>query len=261
MDTIERIIGHNAPPPDLIIGEALRDKLRDDHLALLRRRDELLAAADRIPLCTDEDAARKISDFVKQLTACAKAADAARVGVKEPYLEGGRVVDGWFKSIIDPLAAIKKNTEAKLTIYLRAKEAEERRRREDIERAAREQAERARKAAEDAARAMRDQQGLDTAVAAETASRAAEADAIKAEQAASVKAAEISQVRGEFGALSLLRTTWTFAAIDRATLDLEALRSHLPMDGIERAVRNFIKAGGRELRGTRIYETTGAVVR
>ena len=32
------------------------------------------------------------------------------------------------------------------------------------------------------------------------------------------------------------------------------------LDGIEKAVRSYIKAGGRELRGTRIFETTSAVV-
>ena len=54
---------------------------------------------------------------------------------------------------------------------------------------------------------------------------------------------------------------WVFDEIDRASLDLEALRFHIPADGLEKAVRSFIKAGGRELRGTRIFETTAATVR
>jgi hypothetical protein len=52
-----------------------------------------------------------------------------------------------------------------------------------------------------------------------------------------------------------------FDEIDREEIDLEVLRFHIPADGLEKAVRSFIKAGGRELRGTRIYETTAAVVR
>ena len=52
-----------------------------------------------------------------------------------------------------------------------------------------------------------------------------------------------------------------FDEIDRASLDLEALRVHIPADGLETAVRSFLKAGGRELRGTRIFETTVATVR
>lgn len=261
MSFAEDLRGHNAPPPDLLTGEALRSKLLDEHDALLRRRDELLAAEARIPAIDSEDAARKVSDYIKQITAAAKAADTARVGVKEPYLEGGRGVDGFFKAITDPLATVKRNVETKLTAYLRAKEAEERRRREQIEREAREQAEAARRAAEAAEKAARDSATLETAIAAEDARKVAEADLVKAEKSAEVKPAELSRVRGEYGAVSSLRTSWVFDEIDRATLDLEALRQHLPSDGLEKAVRSFIKAGGRELRGTRIFETTDAVVR
>ena len=89
----------------------------------------------------------------------------------------------------------------------------------------------------------------------------ASADLVKAAQAAAVKPAELSRTRGDYGAVSSLRTQWVFDEIDRASLDLEALRFHIPADGLEKAVRSFIKAGGRELRGTRIFETTVATVR
>ncbi len=71
----------------------------------------------------------------------------------------------------------------------------------------------------------------------------------------------MSRTRGEYGSMSSLRTSWVFDEIDRATLDLEALRPYLPTDGLDKAVRAFIKAGGRELKGTNIFETTAAVVR
>ena len=261
MSLAEDLRGHNAPPPDLLTGDALRAKLQADHDALLKRRDELLAAEARIPAIDNEDAARKVSDFIKQITAAAKSADTARVGAKEPYLEGGRGVDGFFKAISDPLSDLKRKVERKLTDYLRAKEAEERRRREQEEREARERAEQARREAEAAAQAMRDAASLDEAVQAEKAAAAAQADAIKAEAAATAKPAELSRVRGEYGAVSSLRTSWVFDGIDRDALDLEALRQHLPIAGLETAIRSFIRAGGRELRGTRIYETTDAVVR
>ena len=261
MSLAEDLCGHNAPPPDLLTGDALRAKLLDEHAALLRRRDELLAAEARIPAIDDEDTARKVSDYIKQLAAAAKAADAARVGAKEPYLDGGRGVDGFFKAVTDPLATVKRNVETKLTAYLRAKEAQERARREAAAREAEEQAEAARKAAGEAMARLIDDRSLAAAIAAETATAQAEADAVKAEQAAAVKAADLSRVRGEFGAVSSLRTTWVFDAIDRERIDLEALRHHLATDSLEKAVRSFIKAGGRELRGTRIFETTDAVVR
>jgi hypothetical protein len=108
---------------------------------------------------------------------------------------------------------------------------------------------------------MRDQASLDAAVQAEQAAETARADLARAEQAATVKAAELSQTRGEYGSLSSLRTVWTFDGLDRDGIDLEALRQHFPSDGLEKAVRAFIKAGGRDLRGVRIFEATTAVVR
>jgi hypothetical protein len=261
MSLAEDLRGHNSPPPDLLTGDALRAKLQAENEALLRRRDELLAAEARIPAINDEDAARKVSDFIKQITAASKSADGARVAAKEPYLEGGRGIDGFFKAISDPLTDLKKKVERRLTDYLRAKEAEERERRQREEREARERAEQARREAEAAAQAMRDAASLDEAVQAEKAADAAAADAVKAEVAATAKPAELSRVRGEYGAVSSLRTEWVFEGVDRATIDLEALRPYLPVDGIEKAIRSFIRAGGRELRGTRIYETTNAVVR
>lgn len=260
-DALAELLGDNRPPPDLLTGEPLREQLRDENMALLKRRDELLAAAERIPEIGDDSTAGRVSDFLKQLTALAKAADGKRVDHKEPFLEGGRTVDGFFKAITDPVDRTKKAIEKRLTDYLRAKADAERREREAEARRQREEAERLRLEAEAREAAARDQQSLDRAIDAETKADTAAADAREAEKAAEVKAAELSRTRGEYGAVASLRTTWTFDEIDRARLDLEALRQHLPSDALEKAVRSFIRAGGRELAGTRIYETTSATVR
>lgn len=255
------LLRHNNPPADLLVGETLREKLRDENADLLRRRDELLEAAQRVPQIDTDDTAGKVTDFVKQLTALAKTAETRRTDTKEPYLEGGRNIDGFFKAITDPLTKAKDTVQRQLTVYLREKEAAARRQREEQERLAREAAERARIEAEEKARAIADAAGLDEAIEAEKAAEIAAADLAKAEQAAEAKAAELSRTRGEYGSMSSLRTEWVFDAIDRSTIDLEALRPYLPADGLEKAVRAFIRAGGRELRGTTIYEKTAAVVR
>lgn len=260
-DVLAERLGHNAPPPDLLVGEALRERLRDEYPDLIRRKDDLLAAANRMPDVTDGEIAGKVSDFIVQLKACAKAADTARVGEKEPYLEGGRAVDGFFKSIISPLEEVEKKVKHSLTIYHREKEAEERRRRMEAERIAREEAEAKRLEAEAAAKALRDQQSLDDAIAADKAAKLAEADAVKAAQAAQAKPADLSRIRGEYGAVSSLRTDWVFDGLDRHQIDLEALRHHFTTAAVEAAIRAFIKAGGRQLPGVRIYETTTANVR
>lgn len=254
-------LGDNNPPADLLLGDALREKLQDENQDILDRCEELLNAANRIPPITDDDVAGKVGDFIKQLTALNKTAETRRTGAKEPYLEGGRNIDGFFKSITDPVLKLKTNVERTLTIYAREKADRERRERMEQERLAREAAEAARKAAEEAARAAADAAALDRAIEAEKAAETAQADLVKAERAADAKAAEMSRTRGEYGSMSSLRTSWVFDEIDRATLDLEALRPYLPVDGLEKAVRAFIKSGGRELRGTTIYETTNAVVR
>lgn len=38
-------------------------------------------------------------------------------------------------------------------------------------------------------------------------------------------------------------------------------QQHLPHAALHQAVRSYIKAGGRDLRGVRIFEDTTAVVR
>lgn len=252
---------HNNPPADLLTGDALREKLLAEHAALLERRDELLAAAERVPPITDDDVAGKVSDYIKQLTALTKTAETHRTSTKEPYLEGGRNVDGFFKTITDPVAKTKDAVQKKLTVYLREKEELARQARLAEERAAREAAERARREAEDKARAAADAAALDAAIEAEKQAEMAAADLAKAAAAAEVKAAELSRTRGEYGSMASLRTQWVFDEIDRTTIDLEALRPYLPTESLNTAVRAFIKAGGRELRGTRIYETTVAAVR
>ena len=73
--------GHNAPPTD---AEALRASLAEDHADILRRRDELAAAAARAPTSvTDEETAGKVADFAKQLAACTKDAEGRRIKAKE----------------------------------------------------------------------------------------------------------------------------------------------------------------------------------
>lgn len=253
--------GSNHPPRDLLTGDALREKLTDDNLALLSRRDELLAAADRVPDIADEETASKVSDFIKQLMALHKTSETARVGTKEPYLEGGRGVDGFFKAITDPVAKAKAAVERKLTQYLRDKADRERREREEQARLAREEQDRRDREAREAAAKIKSEQDLADAIERERLAKVAEADTTKAENAAAAKPAELSRTRGEYGSVSSLRTSWTFRDLDRAQLDLEMLRQHIPADGLEKAVRSFIRAGGRSLAGVVIFETTDAVVR
>lgn len=258
MEQTAPTIGDNRPPET----PPIRDRLAEDYDTLTKRRDELLAAADRAPaVIEDEDTAGKVTDFVKQLAAAHKAAETHRVGEKEFFLDGGRQVDGFFKTITEPLAKAKKAVEARLTTYQRAKAAEERRRRVEEEYTARVEADRLARETARREQEVRDAETLEDAIAAEDAAVIAKAAAEQAHKAAQAPAADLSRSRGDYGGVASLRTFWSFRDLDRAELELEPLRQHLPQDSLDKAVRSFVKAGGRKLRGVEIFEDSATVVR
>lgn len=251
-------MGHNLGDPAV----ALQSDLAERYGATMTRAQDLLDAAMRVPdVIGDDETAGKVGDFIKQVMACMKNAEAARVKEKEPHLASGRTVDAWFKKITDQLDGTKRGIEKRLTVWLREKEAAERAAREEAARIEREAAEAARREAMAAEQAIKDAASMDEAIAAEERRKKAQADADKAAREAEAKAAELSRNRGDMGSVSSLRTFWDFADLDRMTLALEPLRSHLPADALEKAVRSYIKAGGRELRGVRIFQNTTAAVR
>lgn len=255
-------IGDNRPPPDLLVGEALRERLREETAELIKRREYLREFVDKVPaVIENDDVCGRLNDFLKSITAMTKAAEGTRVAAKEPYLEGGRTVDGFFKKeFLDIGANWYGKLKPRLDAYLREKAARERREREEKERLAREEADRLRREAAEREQAARDEATLKAAVEAEARAKAAEADAIRAGQDARAKPADLSRTRGELGGVSSLVPQWAFDELDRETLDLEALRAHIPRDGLEKAVRSFIKAGGRELRGVKIFKIETARV-
>jgi len=254
---MDSLIGHNSGDA----AQQIRENLDTKHADILRRKAELLEACDRAPVTiNDDDTAGKVGDFVKQIAACIKTADGARVTEKEPFLAGGRTVDGYFKGITDPLDKAKTVVQGRITDYLRRKADAERRQREEAARIEREEAERKRKEAEAAAAALQDQQSLDSAIVAEQIAKQAAADAAAADKAANANAAELSRTRGDYGSVASLVTFWDFKDLDRDRIDLQALRHHLPADAIEKAVRSFIKSGGRTLPGVTIFENTKARV-
>ena len=258
-DTPIDAIGDNLPPAD---ADPLRERLAETHADLETRKDDLLEGATHVPMVVkDEETAGKVADYIKQIAACMKNSESHRKKEKEEYLELGRQVDGFFKKIYEPLGKAKKEIERRLTLYQREVEAEERRVRQKAELAAREEAERAVRAAEEAAAAIEKEDDLEKAVEAEERAKTARADAEKAKMAAEVKAAELTRTRGDYGGVASLRTRWTGHLTARSDVDLEKLRQHLSEEALSKAIRSYVKAGGRELAGARIYEDTSTVVR
>ena len=250
---------------------ALKAEIDEAIDSFASRRDDLLAGVARMPeTITDEDTNNKASDTVRMIAACIKNAEAERVARKEPFRLAGSLIDAVFDTIITPLGSAKGRDPAgsaryivngKKTDFEREKEAAERRRREAIAAAERAEAQRlAREAAEREA-AARSEDDLNAAITAEQLARQQAADAEAARRAAEAQPAELSRSRSDMGAVSSLRRWWDHKDLDRATLDLETLRDHLPIEALEQAVRSYIRAGGRKLRGVVIFENTASQTR
>ncbi len=249
-------IGDNNPPEEI---ELLREKLKDTHGPLLERGAELVAMKDRLPAsCDDEDTAAKLADAIKACTAYTKNADAARVAAKEPFLLSGRVVDGFFKGLSDPVDRVKQAAGALLTAFQRRVADEERRRREAIaaeERRLAQEAARAASAAKKAGDEAEFKRLRDEA-------NAAKALAQVAKEEATVKAAELTRNRSTIGSVASLRTTWEFEVVDKDVVPRLYLRAD------EGSIRAAIKANttkdgkcALKIDGVRIFEKQESVVR
>lgn len=118
--------GNNEPPTD---AEILRQKLEEDHAALLAHKDKLLEMADRLPAaCEDADWSAKLSDAIKACGAYIKNSEAARLAANEPFRALIRTVDGFFKAESDKVDALKTRMNDMLTVYQRAEKDKEQRR-------------------------------------------------------------------------------------------------------------------------------------
>lgn len=249
------LIGDNVPPEKV---DPLLVRLRDDHADLIERRDELLGGIGRTPdVIVDEETAGTMADFVNiQIAGFLKNAKAVHGNEKSPFLSAGRTVDSFLHTLIDDIEKGKARLNVIRKKFADEKAAKERRRLEEEARVAREEAARLeREAAEQAAAITRDAD-LAAAVEAEEKAEQAKLDAEKAAKEAAAKPAVLGRSRGEYGGMTSLKQFWDFADLDRDVLDLEALREHLPLEALEKAIRSFIKAGGREIDGARIFENT-----
>jgi hypothetical protein len=249
-------IGHNlgaVPTP-----EAIAEYLADAYQADTQRADDLLEAFTRVPAeISNDEMNKRAADFSKKISAHIKVLESDHKGEKQPYLDGGRAVDGFFKTKADSLTVIKKEVEKRQTVFANKKAAEERRRREDEARFAREAAEREAQAALERAAAL----PADAADAVLEDAIAAQDQADDLAEAALATPAELSRTRTDLGVVSSLRTTWKGEIRSRDDLDLDKLRPYIPLDALERAVNAFVKAGGRDLKGAAIFEDSKVVNR
>lgn len=245
------VIGHNAPPP-------LAEILAERYAEALADVDQVASRASALPKTVTSDAdLGRVGDVVKDARKLAKGLDASRKVEVEPHLTAQRETNAFFAVATDRLEKISKTLEARATDYQRAKAAEERRRRDEEARKAREEQDRQREIAQRAAEAGRQ------ATVAKAESRAEEAAerAAQAETASKASAADLTRTRSSTGTVATTRTTWDFEIVDLAAVPLDAIRPYLPRADIEKALRGYVKMGGRQLAGVRIFENETAAFR
>lgn len=246
-------IGHNAPPP-------LKEILAENYAHLQREVEELAKRAYLAPktVKTDEEL-DAIGVLVKDARAVAKRVDTARKAEKEPHLQAGRDVDGFFKAIEERLNSMATRLGDRATEYQRAKAAEARRKAEEEARKLREKEEAERRKAEEAAAKGRERTADKAEFKADTlADKAAEA-----ERQAESTAADLTRTRGASGTLATAKTETKIKIVDLKAVDLEAIRPYLHSDVIQKAANAWLKfnPGQPAPSGFEVYEDVKAVFR
>lgn len=247
-------IGHNKGPEWLPIGKELELLLRKAHKKAMDRAQELIDAAP-ITAVDNTQQLKKATERVRQLQGSLTELDGQRKAEKEPYRLGGAQVDGFFNEAAEELALLKMGAErlmnaynTKVTNAARAKAAADLRAKQVAEQlaakvaadklakaeAAKAKARGAKTIAKAAERVVEAEQAMD-------AHEETKADVTRAQRQLAAPAADLTRQRSA-NAVQSQQEFVDFRDIDRKTVDLEKLRSFLPLASIESAVRAYVAA-------------------
>lgn len=258
-------IGHNRPD---YAGD-LQTRLPMDYQHFLDTVAEHEAKALDLPetVESDEDD-KRVSDFIAQMRTTYKSVEATRVDEKEAFLKAERAVDGFFQPALGRIKTLADRLTRRVTEYKNAKAAAERRAREEAARVEREKADKLRREQEEAERRAEEATRADRAAAHNRKADDKAFEAQKHEQKADelrtmaeAPAADLARTRSDKGTLSTLATQWVGVIDDYQAIPLEQLRQYISTKEIDRAVSAFVRAGGRQLPGVRIYEESKARIR
>lgn len=243
------------------VAEEARRKAEEDAANARRKAEEDRIAAEKAAAEARAKAEAEAAAIRKKAEdeAAAARADADRIRAESAAKEE----EGRRAQQAAERAAKEKEAEAARIAKLAERAAQEReeaaeRTRKEAERAAR-QVER--EAEERALQAQRDVKAA-TREANKTLDEAVRADkyADKLERKADASLADLSRTRGDHS-VSSISTHWQGEVVDRASLNLETLRPFLPLDALNQAVNAYVRAGGRQLAGARIWEEIKSQVR
>lgn len=109
---------HNAPPDEeQILVENLSERYGD----LIERAKLLVEAAARVPPEVDADNAGLVADFARQLKLHYDELEKARKAEKEPHVKNGRLVDGFFGAVTEPLETARAEVAKRLLKHLNSR--------------------------------------------------------------------------------------------------------------------------------------------
>lgn len=261
MDTA--MLGHNQPPAD---ADPLRDRLTENHAGLTKSCDDIVFEATLVDdEIKDAPTAATVTALIARIMDQADLVDEKFKVEKDPYLKGGRTVDGWFNVLRDKLKPLKSTLQRRLDAYQAQKEAEELAARLEAEHMAREQAGASAKEAETAIETLAETGDLGAAIQAEEATHTAAHIADLAHAAVTAKPAEMSRIVSGTGATASRKTFWDIKELDRAIFDLEAVRSYIPTEAMEKAAKAYIKAAGKDdpkpIKGVTFFKNSTSQVR
>jgi len=223
--------GRNAPPrPVPLSPEQIREYLLYELAGAIDRRAELAhalqATLDAYPTITDDDAMGEVAENRRMAEGLLRMTENRRKDLKEPFLEGGRTVDAWFRGFAEPLRPLLDQLCARMDDYAAQKEAAERKRAAEEASRRAEQAALAQAEADAARRRMRggalfpdDPETIAVLERADTATREAQ----EAHALATGRPADLTRVTGVYGAVTSTRLTWDFEVTDIGKVPAEYL--------------------------------------
>lgn len=192
------------------------DQLKD-------RRAEVIAALEKTqaayPRIDDDEALGLAAENMRMAAALNRTGEDRRKEHKEPFLSGGRTVDGWFKTWGTPLLRAMEPVQATMNDYGARKLAQQQAEALAAKRLADAEAERA---AEVAAEALRNNRPDEASAALDQVTDAAEA-AERADDRVNARPADLTRTHGAYGAVASVRQVWGWEVSDLAAVPREYL--------------------------------------
>jgi hypothetical protein len=229
----------NAPPLDeRVVQEFIEDVDRE---GITARIAELLASAGRAPKCDSQTVAGQIGDLCKLAGDVTKRLDAAREKHNRPILTAQRNLKAKADGLIAPLTSAIAKLRDDLNRFTREETA-----RRDAER----------RAQEEEARRLREEQERIAAERAEAGQPAAPQVEIMVPRAEPEPIA-----RGDYGARVGTQKAWFHEIESVRQLPDRILKNPRVIEALDKVIAAEIRAGAREIKGTKIWSEDRAVVR